>query len=398
MSVDGVPAQWDRSGLPGWSYTSPEMLELEKEHVFRRSWQIVGHVNDIPESGNYMCLDFFGERAVVVRGHDGLVRAFHNVCRHRGSRVVAEAQGQCKAALVCPFHGWAFNLDGTLKAAPRPRHLPTLDPVQHGLKPIEMEIWCGFVFIRFKSGPQPSIAELMEPFMPEISHYRMDKLVPTEGFWTGSTPVNWKAVVDVDNEGYHVPIAHPGLQDLYGDHYMDEAPVNGVTRSHGRFNDGPARLWSVQRYKTHLPEFEHLPPEQRNIWVYYGIFPSTVVYLYPETVGFYQQFPISENQTVLRGAAYMQPDADRRSKLARYLSTRIDRDTTKEDVQLTIWSCEATKSSGYDGIILSDLEYGVRAYHDMLRNLMPVLNEDEAPPPGTLAQMNEQLIGQSPSP
>ena len=82
-----VPADWDRRGLPGWSYHSPAFLELEKEHVFRTHWQIVGHISDVPEPGNYLTMDVVGERALIVRGRDGVVRGFHNICRHRGSRL-----------------------------------------------------------------------------------------------------------------------------------------------------------------------------------------------------------------------------------------------------------------------------------------------------------------------
>ena len=110
-----IPNDWDRRGLPGWAYHSEALLELEKEHVFRNHWQIAGHVSDVEEAGDYLTLDVVGERALVVRGKDGEVRAFHNICRHRGSRVVADNQGNCKNALVCPFHGWVYNLDGTLR-------------------------------------------------------------------------------------------------------------------------------------------------------------------------------------------------------------------------------------------------------------------------------------------
>ena len=111
----------DRSGLPAWSYFSKEMLEEEKEHLFRRHWQLICHVNDIPKPGDYTAMDMVGERALVVRGHDGRVRAFHNLCRHRGSRVVADDKGHCRSAIICPFHGWAYNLDGSLRGAAMPR-------------------------------------------------------------------------------------------------------------------------------------------------------------------------------------------------------------------------------------------------------------------------------------
>ncbi|HKF60912.1 MAG TPA: Rieske 2Fe-2S domain-containing protein, partial [Dongiaceae bacterium] len=90
----------ERGGLPWWVYFNPELLEIEKEELFRRCWQLVGHVSDIPEPGDYMTLDVVGERALAIRGKDGVVRCFHNVCRHRGSRVVKAERGHCQAAIV----------------------------------------------------------------------------------------------------------------------------------------------------------------------------------------------------------------------------------------------------------------------------------------------------------
>jgi phenylpropionate dioxygenase-like ring-hydroxylating dioxygenase large terminal subunit len=196
----------------------------------------------------------------------------------------------------------------------------------------------------------------------------------------------------VDNEGYHVAIAHPALHDLYGHHYQDEPFRNGASRSFARFNAGPGSLWSVRHYKKILPEATWLPESHRRAWVYLGLFPNAVLGLYPDSVMFYQEFPLAPGRTRLRGAIYRRPDESRALRLARYLSTRIDTSTVAEDQQLTIWSCEATLSSAYDGIILSDLEYGVRSYHDHLRAVLPVLNLDEAPPPGTLAEANAALL------
>ncbi|MCA8894024.1 MAG: Rieske (2Fe-2S) protein, partial [Amphiplicatus sp.] len=192
-----VPEEWDRAGLPGWTYHSKEFLKLETREVFRTHWQIACHVSDIPENGSFITLDICGERALVIRGNDGEVRAFHNTCRHRGARVAAEERGRCKGALVCPFHGWVYNLDGTLRGAARPNSFPELDKNEFGLPPIDSEIWNGFVFIRFCAGPQPSVAELMAPFAEEMAHYRMADMVATSGFWTQTSAVNWKSVRDV---------------------------------------------------------------------------------------------------------------------------------------------------------------------------------------------------------
>jgi len=388
----GVPNDWDRRGLPGWSYHSDALLELEREHVFRSHWQIVGHVSDLPEPGDYLTMDIVGERALVVRGKDGVVRGFHNLCRHRGSRVVADEKGHCANALVCPFHGWVYNLDGTLRGAARPRSFPELDRTEFGLKPLDLEIWMGFVFIRFRAGPQPSVAELMSPFEAEISPYRTETMVPTYGIWQQASQVNWKSVRDVDNEGYHVAMAHPALQDLYGSTYYDEPFVNGVARSFATYNPHGGRRWSVRNYVKIAPEPAHLPEHLKKAWIYYGLFPNTVVAVTPQTVQFYQEFPLTTGQTLLRGGVYRYAEESREQAAARYLAFRIDRDTTAEDVQLTIWSNESMRSKAFEGFFLSDLEYGVRTHHDHLRGLLPVLNLESAPEEKDMASLNAALL------
>ena len=172
------------AGPAGLGLSQPALLELEKEHVFRNHWQIAGHVSDVPNAGDYLTMDVVGERALIVRGKDGVVRGFHNMCRHRGSRVVADNKGTCKNALVCPFHGWVYNLDGTLRGAARPRSFPDLDKTEFGLMPLDLEIWMGFIFVRFRKGPQPSVAELMAPVEAEIAHYGIADMVPAWGIWT----------------------------------------------------------------------------------------------------------------------------------------------------------------------------------------------------------------------
>jgi phenylpropionate dioxygenase-like ring-hydroxylating dioxygenase large terminal subunit len=387
-----VPNDWDRRGLPGWSYHSSALLELEKEHVFRNHWQIIGHVSDIPDAGDFLTMDVVGERALVVRGKDGVVRGFHNLCRHRGSRVVAENHGNCKNALVCPFHGWVYNLDGTLRGAARPRSFPELDKAEFGLMPLDLEVWMGFVFIRFRSGEQPAVAELLKPVASEIAHYDVGGMVPSYGIWTQTTPVNWKSVRDVDNEGYHVAMAHPALQDLYGSTYYDEPFVGGVSRSFATYNPHAGRRWSVRNYVKISPDPVRLPEQLKRAWVYYGLFPNAVIALTPETAQFYQEFPLSTGETLLRGAIYRYADETREQAAGRYLAFRIDRDTMAEDVQLSVWSNESMLSHAFEGFYLSDLEYGVRTHHDHLRNVLPVLGLESAPAEKDMANLNEALL------
>ena len=122
------------------------------------------------------------------------------------------------------------------------------------------------------------------------------------------------------------------------------------------------------------------------------MFPNLVFGFYPDSVIYYMEIPISANQTIQRGGSLRYPNETRNLKIARYLSGRIDRDTAKEDQMLTVWSCEATKSSAYSGIVLSDLEYGVKTYHDHLRELMPILDLQKEPKEAKLVSLNNEMI------
>jgi carnitine monooxygenase subunit len=386
------PNDWDRRGLPGWAYHSKALFDLEREKLFLTHWQVVGHESDIPHTGDWITLDILGERAVVMRGADGVARAFHNLCRHRGARVVDGSAGSCKGSIVCPFHGWVYNLDGTLRGAAQPQSFGEMDRTKFGLKSIEMQSFHGFLFLRFAPGPQPDIATLMAPFDADFASYRSRDVVPVQiPDWSAELPVNWKSVRDVDNEGYHVPLAHPGLQDLYGRTYRDHHLAGGLSVSIGWFGDVPGKLWSVSNYARHSPDRPDLSPHLQKAWTYYGLFPNIVFAMTPETVQFYHDIPINAGLTRLSGRIYRLPHETRAHRLARYLAYRIDRETSVEDRQLSIWSNESMKSSAFEGFHLSDLEYGVRLHHDGLRRILPVLNLPQAPPEDQIAARNEEM-------
>jgi len=390
-----VPNDWNRGGLPAWTYHSPALFDLERDKLFLTHWQVVGHEGDMPAAGDWLTFDMLGERAVVMRGNDGVVRAFHNLCRHRGARVVDGEKGHCKGAIVCPFHGWVYNLDGSLRGAARPSSFGELKREDFGLKPIEMEIFHGFIFVRFKEGPQPSVAELLAPYAADFTAYGLDKLLPVRNLdWTAELPVNWKSVRDVDNEGYHVALAHPSLQELYGRTYRDLYLENGLSVSIGWFDEGMARNWSVKNYVRVSPPRPDLPAHLQKAWTYYGLFPNAVFAITPEGAQFYQEVPLGPGRTRLTGRMYRRPDETRQTRLARYLAFRIDRFTSAEDQQLSIWSNESMKSEAFEGFHLSDLEYGLRRHHDGLRRLMPVMTLAEAPPEHRLTRSNEELICQ----
>jgi phenylpropionate dioxygenase-like ring-hydroxylating dioxygenase large terminal subunit len=165
-----------------------------------------------------------------------------------------------------------------------------------------------------------------------------------------------------------------------------------VSRSEGRISGVSPRFWSVRNYVKHRPQMEHLPAESRDRWVYLGMFPNLVIMLYPDLIGFYQELPVDVNKTVQRMAYYAPPVETREAELARYLAYRIDRTTGAEDTQLIKWSWESMQSSGFSGMILSDLEAGVRDYHDLLRQTVPVTALEREPPSGQVVTVNQSLM------
>ena len=193
-------------------------------------------------------------------------------------------------------------------------------------------------------------------------------------------------------------MAHPGLQDLYGRSYVDLTYSNGVMASYGTYGDLPGRGWSVRNYIKHAPLQPALPEKLRKVWAYYGTFPSGVIAFTPESATFYHEVPVAPGQTILRSAVYRRPNETREQRLGRYLAYRIDRDTSVEDQQLSIWSNESMKSTSFAGFHLSDLEYGVRAHHDQLRAHLPVMTLPVAPPDARIVPLNEEMLRQTPIP
>jgi|TARA_B100001123_G_scaffold195639_1_gene222885 phenylpropionate dioxygenase-like ring-hydroxylating dioxygenase large terminal subunit len=375
--------------LAPWTYTSEELFQLESKVLFRRQWMLVGHQSDLPQPGDYLTFEVAGERVVVIRDDAGELHAFHNVCRHRGSRVVAGRQGHCGRVIRCPFHGWTYHLNGGLKSVPRPAEFPELDKRQHGLVPIALETWHGLIFLKFE-GSSPTVAEQLAAISDEVAQYRLADMQPWGRETEETVTYNWKFFHDVDNEGYHVAAAHPALQELYGRTYQDSL-IGDIPFSSGIVDDHPARNWSVARYKSLLPQQSHLPEKNRRLWLYFGIFPNAVIYFYPEKAGFYMSLPAGPESTRVLSREYALPGAGRDQEVSRYLSARIDRVTYQEDLALVHWLQEAAHTSVFPMNNLSDLEIGVLEFHQRLKAQIPSMSLVEEPAPGSLARVNADM-------
>jgi phenylpropionate dioxygenase-like ring-hydroxylating dioxygenase large terminal subunit len=355
--------------LPAWLYTDPTFFALERDRLFRQAWQIVCHVNDIPTAGDYQAFDFLDETVVTLRGDDGAVRSFHNVCRHRASRLADGAFGNCGHRLVCPYHAWSYGLDGRLAAIPRWQGFDGADLSKLGLVPVEQEIWNGFVFVRFSPG-LPSVAEMMTPYAEEIAAYRFGDLRPRGTVVRRPRPVNWKNVGDNYADGLHIPVAHPGLTRLFAGTYAVEAQP-WVDKMSGRITEAPSPNWCERGYQALLDGFDHLPPALRRTWNYYKLWPNMAFDVYPDQVDFMQFIPVSATETLIREIAYVHPDDRRETRVARYLNWRINRLVNAEDTVLIERVQAGMASSSYVAGPLSPAEPCLAAFAKRLRAAIP---------------------------
>ncbi len=212
-SGNGAEAGWT---LPARYYTDPAIFEREKERIFLRSWLWVGHESQIQEPGSYLTFDIYDQGVALVRGQDGTIRAFHNVCQHRAHRLF-EGAGRI-AVITCPYHAWAYGLDGALRTARGSERVPGFDLAAFGLKPVRAESFFGFLMVNFDNAA-PSFASQMPTLALQVR---------TRAPWLGSLEpraddayradeevgCNWKVLLDNCTECYHCAVSHPAFAEL----------------------------------------------------------------------------------------------------------------------------------------------------------------------------------------
>ncbi|MEO8064641.1 MAG: aromatic ring-hydroxylating dioxygenase subunit alpha [Pseudomonadota bacterium] len=373
-------SQPDDFSLPSWAYNDAEFLALERERVFRPSWQIICHLSEIPNPGDYQCFDFIGEMLFALRGNDCTVRVFHNVCRHRASRLLDGPRGHCTRRIVCPYHAWSYDLEGHLSSVGNRHAFPHLDIAREALVPVEMEIWSGFVFARIQGGG-PSVAQMMEPYAGEIGPHKFEDLKPVGRVTLRPRKVNWKNVGDNYSDGLHIPVAHPGLTRLFGSTYRVETR-EWIDRMSGELSEQPSRNWAERMYQKHLPVAETLPADKQRTWVYFKLWPNFAFDVYPDQVDIMQWLPISPTETLIREIGYARPDSRREMRVARYCNWRINRQVNEED-RVLIERVQAGMASGsYRHGPLAHGEVCLRSFGRRLRSLIPECNDPSPPQAG----------------
>lgn len=205
------------STLPGHYYTDPEIFREEQRKIFSVEWMYVGRADELAKSGDILRADVGTEQVIVVRGRDGTLRGFLNVCRHRGAQLCLTETANVGRAIRCPYHAWTYGLDGKLIAAPNFEAMPNLDRAQYSLGPVSVDVWQGLIWVNLDPAAAP-LTDQLDPVLEyrlgvdasRIDRYRIGELKVARRF-DYDVAANWKIIQENFQECYHCGTIHPEL-------------------------------------------------------------------------------------------------------------------------------------------------------------------------------------------
>jgi choline monooxygenase len=368
--------------LPSTLYTDPLVFAEEKERIFARTWQVVGHASQVANSGDYFTSELVGEPLVIVRGMDGQLRGFYNVCRHRAGPP-AEGCGSRKL-FRCGYHGWTYGLDGALISATEIEGVEGFCPEDFALVPVRVEEWFNLVFVNLDPQAQPLLNSLGElPKQAEKFPFVAMKLYER---CTYDMKCNWKTYVDNYLEGYHLPSVHPGLnRELDYNAYVVEPHVpdpedmsekagpsgSGRDINHPERCSGYVRQFSPIRGAQPGDATPRRYQEAREDLTtdYFWIFPNWMLNCYPDNVSLNIVQPLGPERSLAIFEWYL-PEKDHASPAAK-ASVEFSDQIQIEDVAI----CEAVqrnlRSRSYSrGRFSVKQEKGVHAFHRMYAESM----------------------------
>jgi choline monooxygenase len=366
------PAAVAATALTPRLYTDPALLPAEQELIFERTWQLAGHVASLPATGSYLTAQAGTQPVLVIRDEHQQLRAYRNVCRHRGSRLLS-GSGQCKAAIRCRYHGWTYKLDGSLIGVPEGLGFgERLDKRSLGLMPARVEELCGLVFVNLDPDATP-LAELVGDLPDRLAPYRIETL---QSFAPGggTQPANWKVVADNYLEGYHIPIAHPGLMRMLDYKHYDVEVHDAYVWFEAPLRAKPSSNRLERLYARLVTPMPGLGADDRHVWRYAFIYPNTTIDLYPDQVNTWQMLPDGVARTSDTFGCFRPAGTDPRTRVVQWANQRLNGLVLDEDIDLVDNVQQGLMTRGYRCGPLSERERGVAWFADRIRaDMAPAL-------------------------
>jgi glycine betaine catabolism A len=295
--------------LPRDAYTSPRVFAFEQERFFAGSWTCVGREGDLEATGAQRAVRVGGAGVLLVRGADGRARAFANTCRHRGHELLGVGEQTSRRTVLCPYHAWTYDLDGSLRVAPGFRDHTEFRPGEHGLVELPLESWHGFLFVN-GSGDAPPFAEHVGALDELVAPYQPARLVPLASH-AYDLACNWKVVLENYHECYHCPLIHPELCQVSppasGDNFeLDGAWVGGTMD----LKDHAATM-SLDGHSDGVP-IPGLDAERLRTVAYLGLFPNLLLSLHPDYLLTHLVEPLGPDLSHVVCTWYFPPEATER--------------------------------------------------------------------------------------
>ena len=293
--------------LPPACYTSEEFLAFERRAIFERDWLCIGHEGQIPNVGDYFCVQLFEEPLVAVRGTDDVVRVMSSVCRHRGM-VVAEGSGN-GSNFRCPYHFWVYGLDGRLLGAPAMEQRADFDKSCLGLPQLKTEFWNGFIFVTFNGGAPPLVPTL-GGLDGILRNYHLGETAWIDGGHFDDLPWNWKVMLENFVDGYHNNRLHSGIGDVMPCSDATFVPFDPERDNHiSRSNRTLKQDASFNLTREPLfPVFPHLSDEDRWHWNFALVPPMLALAIVPDQVAYFTVFPRGANGISIRIGYLFHPE------------------------------------------------------------------------------------------
>jgi Rieske 2Fe-2S family protein len=306
-SVDSKPHASATPALPGRDYYAPEIFELEKERIFFRNWFCIGREEQLPNAGDFLTEEVAGESLIATRTREGDLRAFYNVCSHRGTKICERRSGHVSRQFVCPYHAWSYGLDGRLLKTPNVRDENSIEREKHGLKPVAIDCWEGLVFVNLAENPRPLLDQLkIEPGEPlAFERYRMGELRVGHRI-AYEVGANWKILHDNFNECLHCPSVHPGLTKVVPIYRTGQ--VIDDARRDGGVTLGEGMNTFTESGRSALPELPGLSEIDRRSYYGYSTFPNVLMNLLSTGVMSYTLYPRAADQTTVVSEYLYRPE------------------------------------------------------------------------------------------
>jgi Rieske 2Fe-2S family protein len=271
----------DAKCLAGRYYTSQDIYETESRNIFFRHWLYAGRASSLTGPGSYFLCDIESEGVIVLKDSEGEIRAHHNMCRHRGTRLLTEPKGQLSKSIQCMYHAWTYALDGTLIGAPFMDEVKSFCADDYPLKSVAVATWEGCIFISLADHPEP-FERAFAPLIDKFGSWTMAELEIAHSI-SYHVPANWKLIFQNYSECSHCPTLHPVLNEL--------TPFRNSSNDfeEGPFLGGPMRM-SIEggsmtmSGQTCAPSLGDLNGEALNCVQYYTVYPNMLLSLHPDYV------------------------------------------------------------------------------------------------------------------